>query len=81
MIRYTVSKETVLQAVVEHLAADLAEAEHDLVAYREMAQLALAQNAMLTRDVDKAREQIAALRDENRRIIRGHFEGGNGAAA
>lgn len=70
------SKERVLQAVVEHLAADLAATEHDLVAYRELSQVALAQNAMLLREVEKGREQIAALRDEVRRIVRGHFDGG-----
>lgn len=80
MIRCTVSKESVLQAVVEHLAAELAQTEHDLVVYRELAQVTLAQNAMLTRDVDKGREQIAALRDEVRRIMRGHFDGGESGA-
>lgn len=61
------SREAVLQAVVEHLAADVLDLEHDVVAYRELAQSAMAHNADLVRLNEKLREQIAERREEIRR--------------
>jgi cell division protein FtsB len=63
------SKERVLQAVVEHLAADVAQLEQELVVYRGMAQVALAQNAELVKHNVALRQQIADRRDEIRRYV------------
>lgn len=62
------SKQDVLQAVVEHLAADVAELESEVVIYREMAQVALAQNAELMKHNAALRQQIADRREEIRRF-------------
>lgn len=63
------SKERVLQAVVEHLAADVAELEAELVTYRTMAQIALEQNHELTKHNDALRQQISDRREEIRRYV------------
>lgn len=61
------SKEAAMQAVIEYLAADVAQLESDVVIYREMAQVALAQNAELLKQHKALRQQIADRRDEIRR--------------
>jgi len=65
------SKETVLQAVVEQLAADVSALEHEVVTYRELAQVALAQNAELLKQSVALRQQIADRREEMRRFVAG----------
>jgi hypothetical protein len=61
------SKEAAMQAVIEYLATDVARLEEELVIYREMAQVALAQNAELLKQHKALRQQIADRRDEIRR--------------
>jgi cell division protein FtsB len=62
-------KATVLQAVVEMLAADVSNLEHEVVVYRELAQVTLAQNAELMKQHVALRQQISDRRDEIRRYI------------
>lgn len=64
---FVMSKEHVVQAVLEHLAADVAELEQELVIYREMSQILLAQNGELLRHNAALRQQINDRREEIRR--------------
>ncbi len=50
----------VLRAVVEHLAAELVEMEEGYVRYRELAQLAIAQNAELVKENARLRRSAEA---------------------
>lgn len=59
----------VLHAVIEHLAADALSAEEELCIYRQMAQVALAQNSELMRVNQSLREQISQRREELRRYV------------
>jgi hypothetical protein len=61
------SKGHVVQAVLEHLAADVAELEQEVVIYREMSQILLAQNGELLRHNAALRQQINDRREEIRR--------------
>lgn len=64
---FVMSKEHVVQAVLEHLAADVAELEQEVVIYREMSQILLAQNGELLRHNAALRQQINDRREEIRR--------------
>lgn len=55
--------------IISALAQDVAQLEHDLVAYREMVQLLLEQLHEAQRQDTAWAEQAQALRDELRRYV------------
>ena len=61
----------VLNAVIAQLASDVADLEVEVVTYREMSQVLLAQNAELLKQHAALRQQISDRREEMRRFIAG----------
>jgi hypothetical protein len=61
------SKEAAMQAVIEYLSVDVLRLEDEVRSYRELAQVAMAQNAELMKQHAALRQQLKDRRDEMRR--------------
>jgi hypothetical protein len=64
------SHEAARQAVLEYLSVDVLRLEDEVRTYREMLQVALAQNAELMKQHGALRQQIADRREEIQRYVR-----------